>query len=83
LRQLDTFRGESRFTTWAYRIVINLLADEIRRRAWRRHPLETEAARQAQGATQGSDVAVERHDVLQVVRWAIDHDLTPRQRLDS
>src|SRR5947209_7070647 len=36
LRQLDTFHGESRFTTWTYRIVINLMADEARRRLWRR-----------------------------------------------
>src|SRR6185437_9623337 len=32
LRQLNRFRGECRFTTWAYRIVINLIADEMRRR---------------------------------------------------
>jgi RNA polymerase sigma-70 factor (ECF subfamily) len=40
LRQLDGFRGESRFTTWAYRIVINLMADEVRRRTWRRPAIE-------------------------------------------
>jgi RNA polymerase sigma-70 factor (ECF subfamily) len=32
LRDLDAFRGQSRFTTWAYRIVVNLLADEFRHR---------------------------------------------------
>lgn len=36
LRQLDAFRGDCRFTTWCYRIVINLLADEVRR-----HPPRT------------------------------------------
>lgn len=29
--KLDTFRGESKFTTWAYRFVINRAASELRR----------------------------------------------------
>lgn len=32
LRGLPTFRGETRFTTWLYRLVYNLCVDQLRRR---------------------------------------------------
>src|SRR5262245_41321289 len=35
LGSLETFRGESRFTTWAYRFAINEAASELRRRRYR------------------------------------------------
>jgi RNA polymerase sigma-70 factor (ECF subfamily) len=34
LARLDTFRGESRFTTWAYKFAIYSTAVTLRRRAW-------------------------------------------------
>jgi RNA polymerase sigma-70 factor (ECF subfamily) len=34
LRKLDTFRGESRFTTWAAKFAILEAATKARRRAW-------------------------------------------------
>jgi RNA polymerase sigma-70 factor (ECF subfamily) len=34
LGKLDTFRGESRFTTWAYKFVLLEAAVKCRRRAW-------------------------------------------------
>src|SRR5512137_2092695 len=38
---LDTFRGESKFTTWAYRFVINMAATELRLSRWRNVSLES------------------------------------------
>jgi RNA polymerase sigma factor (sigma-70 family) len=35
LHSLDTFRGESRFTTWAHTIAAHLARGELRRRRWR------------------------------------------------
>src|SRR5215203_1869693 len=32
---LDTFRGESRFTTWAQKIAMNVALTELKRRRWR------------------------------------------------
>src|SRR5918997_1475597 len=32
---LDSFRGESRFTTWAQKIAMNVALTELRRRRWR------------------------------------------------
>jgi RNA polymerase sigma-70 factor (ECF subfamily) len=45
LRKLDEFRGESRFTTWAYKFALLEAAVKVRRRAWqgREIPLEDEA----------------------------------------
>ncbi|HEX8050002.1 MAG TPA: sigma-70 family RNA polymerase sigma factor [Solirubrobacterales bacterium] len=45
LRKLDDFRGESRFTTWAYKFALLEAAVKVRRRAWqgREVPLEDEA----------------------------------------
>ena len=34
LDKIDTFRGESRFTTWAQKIAINVAFTELRRRRW-------------------------------------------------
>jgi len=39
-RVLPTFRGETRFTTWLYRLVVNLCYDELRRRRHRPVPAE-------------------------------------------
>ena len=45
LGELDDFRGESRFTTWAYKFALLEAAVRLRRRAWqgREVPLEPEA----------------------------------------
>lgn len=84
LRRLDTYRGESRFTTWAYSIVINLIADEMRRRCWRRTPLpeHIEAAAGDHVPTGQHDVAVlaERRALWRIIDDIIQRELTPRQR---
>jgi RNA polymerase sigma-70 factor, ECF subfamily len=41
LAALDTFRGESRFTTWAQKIAIHVAFTELRRRRWRDVSLES------------------------------------------
>jgi RNA polymerase sigma-70 factor (ECF subfamily) len=84
LRELHTYRGECRFTTWAYSIVINLIADEMRRRCWRRRPLpeETEGASHARASELRSDVAVtsDRRAIWDLITTIIQRELTPRQR---
>ena len=44
LRKLGDFRGESRFTTWAYKFALYEAAAKVRKRAWqgREIPLEAE-----------------------------------------
>jgi RNA polymerase sigma-70 factor (ECF subfamily) len=81
LRKLDDFRGESRFTTWAYKFALLEAAVKVRRRAWqgREVPLEEEAwtvlADRAAGAGRGAEDA----ELFAVLREEIE-GLTPRQR---
>jgi RNA polymerase sigma-70 factor, ECF subfamily len=38
--KLDTFRHDSRFTTWVHRIAVNVLLGQLRRRHWTRRSLD-------------------------------------------
>ncbi|HEV2093313.1 MAG TPA: sigma-70 family RNA polymerase sigma factor [Rubrobacter sp.] len=45
LRNLDSFRGESRFTTWAQKIAVRVAFTELRRKQWRDVSLQDLVAR--------------------------------------
>jgi RNA polymerase sigma-70 factor (ECF subfamily) len=81
--KLGEFRGESRFTTWAYKFVVFEVSAKVGRHFWR-HPavrwnaedwdrlpdrFGLEPAREA-----------EQKDLADAVRHAVDEHLTPRQR---
>ena len=88
LNALDTFRGESRFTTWAQKIAVNVALTELRRRRWQDTSLETitegmnldfvpdllidRSAGPAQQAVQGA--------FLETLRRLIRTELTEKQR---
>jgi RNA polymerase sigma-70 factor (ECF subfamily) len=81
LAKLGDFRGDSRFTTWAYKFALLEAAVGVRRRAWqgREVPLAPERWEAlAGGATphQGAETA----ELLGAVRRAIEQDLTAHQR---
>ena len=83
-RRLDTFRGESRFTTWALKFVIFDVATKMNRHYWRHHdvPYDYEDwSRLASRfeATPGQEV--EATEFVEAVSHAIKHRLTDRQRL--
>jgi RNA polymerase sigma-70 factor, ECF subfamily len=82
LRRLDDFRGESRFTTWAYKFALLEAAVRLRRRAWqgREVPLEPEAWAlfSTGGPTPHQDA--EQAQLLDVLQAAIREILTPHQR---
>jgi RNA polymerase sigma-70 factor, ECF subfamily len=81
LRKLDDFRGEARFTTWAYKFALLEAAVKVRRRAWqgREVPLEDEAwARLAAADTAGR--AAEDAELLAALREEIQGSLTQRRR---
>ncbi len=82
LSKLDDFRGESRFTTWAYKFAIFEAAVALRRRAWqgREIPLEPEAWPLIEGGGDRPDAASEQRELLQSVVAAIKNVLTPHQR---
>src|SRR5262249_10600893 len=62
LRRLPEFRGESRFTTWAYKFALLEAAVQLRKRAWqgREIPLEPEQWTGLSSATPSPDVTVEQ-----------------------
>lgn len=83
---LDSFRGESRFTTWAKKIAMNLAFTELKRRRWHDVSLQDLLARRAATGRGIADpqptteqVAFQNM-VLAELRDIIDRDLTDRQR---
>ena len=86
LDKLDTFRGDSRFTTWAQKIAVRMAFSKLRRKRWENVHLSDLS--NAEGATPpafvDTDTAPDRQTNVQMnvdlVRDAIDNDLTERQR---
>jgi RNA polymerase sigma-70 factor (ECF subfamily) len=81
--KLGQFRGESRFTTWAYKFVILEVSAKIGRHFWR-HPaaaLDAEDWERLPGRF-GADPAhqAEWGDLFAALRRAVDTELTSRQR---
>jgi RNA polymerase sigma-70 factor (ECF subfamily) len=78
LGKLDTFRGASRFTTWAYKFALLEAGVKARRRAWRDRevPLEDTVTDRGPSAHQ----VLEDAETLRAVREAMDTVLTPHQR---
>jgi RNA polymerase sigma-70 factor (ECF subfamily) len=83
LGKLETFRGDSRFTTWAYKFALLEAGVKLRRRAWRDRDVTfdddpSHPALRDRGPT--AHERVEEAELLAAVRVAIQTALTPRQR---
>jgi len=77
------FRGESRFTTWAYRFVMFEVSTKLGRHFWRdrRAILDDAAWEQLPDVVAASpEQQGLRREMFAVLRRAIDEDLTPLQR---
>ena len=59
LGKLETYRGESRFTTWAYKFALLEAAVKLRRRAWQGREIPLDAERWKVFADQGDSPAAE------------------------
>jgi RNA polymerase sigma-70 factor (ECF subfamily) len=81
--KLGQFRGESRFTTWAYKFVIFEVSAKLGRHFWR-HPSVPFDAEDWDRLPDRFGFEPEREsewrDLLAALRRAVDTDLTPRQR---
>ena len=79
--RLDDFRGDSRFTTWAYKFALLEAAVKLRRRAWQGRELPTAPAGMNLFADTRlePDVALEQRELLRTVQQGIER-LTPHQR---
>lgn len=88
LKGLDSFRGESRFTTWAQKIAIRVAFTELRRRRWR--DVSLDQLTEARGADFIPDSSVDpsagpekqavQRQVLGTLRQLIATELTDKQR---
>jgi RNA polymerase sigma-70 factor (ECF subfamily) len=83
---LDSFRGESRFTTWAQKIAVNVALTELKRKRWRDVSLQELLARRGaadRGPAESRPTAEQlalQNAVLRELRRVIDEELTERQR---
>lgn len=82
---LDKFRGESRFTTWANKIAIRLAISDLRRARYRDFSLDELTAdgesspRLVTSKSPTPEKVAERDDVLEKIERALQEALTERQ----
>ena len=82
LRKLHTYRGESRFTTWAYKFALLEAAVKLRTRPWhhREIPLEAEGWARLRDTRTSLAGQAEAAELIDAVRDGIVEVLTPHQR---
>lgn len=86
---LDKFRGDAKFTTWAYRFVINAAASELRRQRRSYVSLDdlVEQGTAVLTSVLESDIELDpeteagRREFVTIVLNIIDNELTERQRI--
>jgi RNA polymerase sigma-70 factor (ECF subfamily) len=90
LNHLADFRGDSKFTTWAYKFAINFALMTARRERWKGISLDqlsfVDGGSPAEWAMQGKepsltpDQFVMQVEILETIREVIEQDLTDKQR---
>jgi RNA polymerase sigma-70 factor (ECF subfamily) len=82
LSKLDDFRGDSRFTTWAYKFGLYEAAVRVRRLSWQEREVTLDPDSWpllvAGGGSPHEDA--EMRELLLALREAIESDLSPHQR---
>lgn len=81
--KIDGFRGESRFTTWAYKFVVLEVSSKLGRHFWRNPPVPLDSEEWERLPDRfGFDPARESEwrDLLAALRSAVEEQLTERQR---
>jgi RNA polymerase sigma-70 factor (ECF subfamily) len=82
LGKLDRFRGESRFTTWAYKFALFEASVMARRSAWRGReiPLEEEGLSRLAGGAGSTERRAEDGELFAALGEEIEASLSERQR---
>ena len=82
LGKLDSFRGTSRFTTWAYKFALLEAGVKARRRAWqgREIVIDTETWPEFPDAGRSAQQCLEDTELLHALRDAVRSSLTAHQR---
>jgi RNA polymerase sigma-70 factor, ECF subfamily len=82
LAKLGTFRGESRFTTWAYKFVMFEVSTKLGRHFWQTTPPVEHPDWDKLPARVGfaPEEGTEWRDLLEALRHAVENELSDRQR---
>jgi RNA polymerase sigma-70 factor (ECF subfamily) len=82
LSKLDTYKGDSKFTTWAYKFALLEAAVKLRRRAWqgREVPLAPEIWPLLASDTASPASSAESGELFEELQKAIAEELTAHQR---
>lgn len=82
LAKLGTYRGDSRFTTWAYKFALLEAGVKLRRRAWHGREVSLEPEHWAEFAHQGisTPAGTERRELFTAIASAMATELSPHQR---
>jgi RNA polymerase sigma-70 factor, ECF subfamily len=89
MANLDTFRGESQFTTWAQKIAVRTASTELRRKRWRDVSLQEVLDSYGTRSGESDRLADEqltpeqltmRSTMMATVRRFVDDELTDKQR---
>jgi RNA polymerase sigma-70 factor (ECF subfamily) len=82
LHKLDGFRGDSRFTTWAYKFALYEAAANMRKQAWqgREIPVTADDWPVVADTRPAPEQDVEMAELLAALREEIDSALSPHQR---
>jgi RNA polymerase sigma factor (sigma-70 family) len=82
-RKIADFRGDSRFTTWAYRFVMLEVSSKLGRHFWKRPSVSLEIDdwdRLPHRLGGGPEDDAERRELVNALRKAVEDVLTDRQR---
>ncbi|MBO0813297.1 MAG: sigma-70 family RNA polymerase sigma factor [Microlunatus sp.] len=83
VEKIDGFRGDCRFTTWAYRFAALIVSSKIRRHPWHKpnRPLHAEEWLDSPAwSGDQPEVDFEAREMVAVFHRVVTTDLTPRQR---
>ena len=90
MHQLNDFRGDSKFTTWAYKFAVNIALMTARRERWKGVSLDQisfsvdgtlfEGVLQDNSSGSAPDQAAMQAEICDIIKRVIEHDLTERQR---
>lgn len=84
IAKIGSFRGECKFTTWAYKFVVFGVREKMNRHLWRRpcSPLDDdEWDRLPDRLGIDPEAEAESRDLVKAVRRAVEESLSPRQRM--
>ena len=81
MNHLPDFRGDSKFTTWAYKFAINMALMTARRQRWNGKSLDhRSSSKETLFAEFPPDRSAIQSEIIAVIQQVIENELTDRQR---